>query len=539
MELNDVLLTLKAIELMTVEGGERIITDKDSIKNGYINKAGKIIGRCTENVPNFVTAIDDKVKEFAGLYTSGLVREGKTYKSAPDDEPNIRVDWDMFLSTMRHLYKLGVTKYQGVDELLLDPELEQRLSKIDAEFDRYPTPPLTFDNIGIDKVKQNFNILTAINYSHLPELLKKLVSAYSTSLTEFPTFEGVKVYDNRIYIAVNESDRYTLKKHGVYDVDDIKYIVVSKNLYDYYFCSYGSSFQSCFSLNSSHRGYFGMIPFGLSPSHFIIYATTEEPQKYTIMSSNKWYIPKMFFRAWGWLCEDNKIHVDRIYDGRGNNSDGWLEVLTKLGFSFEDGYIKDWGDMLRVYFEYGCKTYLDSTSTNCNMFRRMGGQRSFVGRENPKFSLEPYNYSCCKDILSDISDCSETFDPLLPWVIEDSVLFNYKICPITGLRMETTETVGKYAKFFTKPVDKPLMVLTYIDGRFCLTDGEPPRTDHICRDAASGLGSDYIQLGKRFSSIPKPLTVFKERLKQLAKLDNVMFLLRLVEDDKVTFIKYR
>ena len=106
MELNDVLLTLKAIELMTVEGGERIITDKDSIKNGYINKSGKIISRCTDNVPNFVTAIDDKVKEFAGLYTSGLVREGKTYKSAPDDDPNIHVDWDMFLSTMRHLYKL-------------------------------------------------------------------------------------------------------------------------------------------------------------------------------------------------------------------------------------------------------------------------------------------------------------------------------------------------------------------------------------------------------------------------------------------------
>lgn len=549
MYTNDILLTVKAIELLACPKVTEDVLTHDGIKNTFINAKGEPISRCSDGVQDFAIMLDEDLREFLNLYSNYLIRYGRKYKNPKvyEGTVNMNLSKDVFIKTVQQLYKLGVTRYEGVDVDILDPELQQRLKAIDDSHQYFVEMPEAWKDLSIDSMKQNFDVLTAINYANTPALMRTLVSTYTTRHTSFLGLEGATVYDNRVFIKLSEADRYRFKKHYNNDTmfDEIKYIVVSKNLYDYYFCSYGSSHQSCFALNSSHHGYHGMIPFGTAQGHYIIYGTKEAPQKTSLIQGSKWTTPYMFFRMWGWLGTDHKIHVDKMYSGYSTSLDSAIrDILERIGFSydscdtFNSKYFSD------IFSEFTCKVYMDSIRMNDNYrFFRGSGSCCFRGSTNPYYVSE-LDCGCCTSALSLISSVSSDFNPLQKFKIIDEHLCNVSICPITGLDIEYGEKQSKFAKYFTAALNKPLLVATYIDGLFKLDHGtiDNSTTSYIkmCRYDASDINNDTLYLGKIYSNKQIAIKQFKERVKGIVKKENKFVLLvRFVEDDKVTYVKYR
>lgn len=546
---NDIMLTVKAIELLACPKVTEDVLTYDGIKNTFINAKGEPISRCTEGVQDFVIVLDEDLREFLNLYSNYLIRYGRKYKIPREYEgtANMQLSKDVFIKTVQQLYKLGVTSYEGVDVEILDPELQQRLKAIDDSHQYFVEMPEAWKELSIDNMKTNFDVLTAINYANTPALMRTLVSTYTTRHTSFLGLEGATVYDNRVFIKLSEADRHRFKKKYNNDAlfNDIKYIVVSKNLYDYYFCSYGSAHQSCFALNSSHHGYHGMIPFGTAQGHYIIYGTKEAPQKTSLIQGSKWTTPYMFFRMWGWLGTDHKIHVDKMYSSYNNSFDSAIrDILERIGFSYDSCHTFNSEYFSNIFSEYVCKVYMDSIRMNDDYkFYRGNGSCSFRGSTNPYYVSE-LNCGCCTAALSLISSVSSNFNPLQKFEIIDEHLCNVSICPITGLDIGYGEKQSKYAKYFTVSLNKPLLVATYIDGLFKLDQGtiDNSSTEYIkeLKYDQGYIQGECLYLSKFYSGKPIAIKQFKEKVKGIVKKEGKFVLLvRFVEDDKVTYVKYR
>lgn len=550
MYTNDVLLTVKAIELLACPKVTEDVLTHDGIKNTFINAKGEPISRCTDGVQDFAIELEEDLREFLNLYSNYLIRYGRKYKNPRefDGTINLKLSKDVFIKTVQQLYKLGVTRYEGMDEEILDPELQQRLEAIDSSHQYFVEMPEAWKDLSIDSVKNNFNVLTAINYANTPELMNIILSAYSYRHNSFLGLDGVTVYDNRVFIKLSQADKHRFKKiyHNEQVFDDMKYIVISKNLYDYYFCSYGSAHQSCFALNSSHHGYHGMIPFGTASGHFIIYGTKEAPQKTSLIQGCKWTTPYMYFRMWGWLGTDKKIHLDKMYYNYSSNFEEAMKVIFERlpFFSFDDCDTYDRSYFAHLFSDYPCKVYMDSLRMSDNYrFSRRNGTCSFRGSINPYYCGE-WSCSCCTEALSNIQNVAPNFNPTMKFKNNNGYLFNSATCPITGLDIELGEKQSKYAKYFTTPLTKPLMVLTYIDGVFRLDQGN---VDNMATDNVkqfkwdeSDIRNDCIVASPYFSNRAMPIKMFKEKVKGIVKKEGkVVVLVRYVEDDKVTYVKYR
>ena len=549
MYTNDVLLTVKAIELLACPKVTEDVLTHDNIKNTFINAKGEPISRCTDGVQDYAIELEEDLREFLNLYSNYLIRYGRKYKNPKefDGTINLKLSKDVFIKTVQQLYKLGVTSYEGVDEDIVDPELQQRLEAIDSSHQYFVEMPEAWKDLSIDSMKKNFDVLTAINYANTPELMRLLLSTYTTRHTAFLGLEGATVYDNRVFIKLSEADRHRFKK--VYNneqmFNDIKYIVVSKNLYDYYFCSYGSAHQSCFALNSGHHGYHGMIPFGTATGHYIIYGTKEAPQKTSLIQGCKWTTPYMSFRMWGWLGTDHKIHVDKMYTGYSSTLDRAIQsILERIGFSYSSCDTFNSQYFSKMFSDYPCKVYMDSIRMSEDFkFSRARGTCQFRGTTNPYYN-SVWNYDYCTEALSAIQEVSDSFDPLKPFKNLDGYLCNTATCPITGLCIEYGEKQSKFAKYFTAALNKPLLVATYIDGLFKLDYGtvDNSTTSYIkmYRYDASDINGDILYLSKVYSNTPINIKQFKERVKGIVKKeDKFVLLVRFIEDDKVTYVKYR
>ena len=85
---------------------------------------------------------------------------------------------------------------------------------------------------------------------------------------------------------------------------------------------------------------------------------------------------------------------------------------------------------------------------------------------------------------------------------------------------------------------------TYIDGLFKLDYGtiDNNTTSYIktFRYDASTIEGDLLYLSKVYSNTPINIKQFKERVKGIVKKeDKFVLLVRFIEDDKVTYVKYR
>lgn len=551
MQTQDIKLVARAIEVMS-HGVDISNYTYEDFRKTYFNKDGKIVSRAGDNVPDFLLTFDDTAVTYLDGYCCNLLRQGSSYIFKRDIEgltPNITVTEDMLVSTIQALFKSGLSTFEGVAREVVDEEFMKKIKDLRENFNRKDNKPHDswLKNMSIEALQKNFETITAIAYKDQPEIRQKMLDTYTKPLKSFNIagYEDYPIYDNRLFIPINEADIYDILKQYPEmkrDIEGMKYIVVSKNLYDYYYCSWGSAFQSCYSIgNSSHNGWFGMIPFGTFDSHFIIYGTKEEPQKVTMMG--KWWAPYMYFRSWGWLDEDNNLLVDKQYSSNfRQNSFGSL--YDKLGFKFDstDKELKD-GSAYKTFFnKYELRFYPDSLvrSGRKFIFHRDGGDKEFIGHNC-------YNGETVASTLGKLTSVSDTFTCVKDIEICNGVLFNPKICPVTGLRIPDNEDKSFYAKFFKEPI-KSLLVLSYCDG-------------YVKTDASTFEGSVNQSYWKGYSDAKccidgntfyfstKPY-YFSDRVTKLDKMKEFIkghiedapvncILLRVIDNNGVQFIKYR
>lgn len=544
------LTTFKAIEFMSY--GEDVSQYSYEKLKGYWNvKDKKWISKLSSNVQKYIIEMNAELKEFLDMFSDYVVRDGNTYKNLDEEELNgdinIKVTFEMFLETVRVLYKAGISTFSSIDKELLDPVFLARMKKIDATFDR--TAPIDnsfIKTLTIDNTRKWFDAMTAITYNEVPAVKSMIVNAYNTRHKSFNIngFEKYPVYDNRIFIPLNEADLYRIKKavgdrwKDVYD--GLKYIVISKNLYDYYFCSWGSEFQSCYSINSSCMGFYGMLPFGILEDHYIVYATKDHPQKTSMDGTgNKWQTPYMYWRAWGWVSDKGNLLLDKFYTNGMALADACLTFMKGLGVSVESSEIRSAKDFKEFFGDYSLRFYPDSIRLPSFSFSRGNGSRSFSGKN-------AFNYNDrdnLKEVLDTIQSYSDSFNPLKDFIISEGRLMNPKRCPVTNLLIDESESQSKYAKHLNSPI-KHFLAMTYIDGF--------PKVD-ATTDTKFGSDYDYSEryttvIGQKefgtffpcVSGYMVTLKALKDFLKGFVK-DSVfdVILLRAIEDDKVTYIKYK
>lgn len=407
-------------------------------------------------------------------------------------------------------------------------------------------------SLATDKVKPYFNVLTALAYYNYPDLIEKMVAAFDKKYDSFGIagLEKCKIIDNRVYIPIEDYDK-KLMKEDVNDgiLEDAKYFVISKNLYDYYYCSWGSNIQSCFSLNSSYGGWYGMLPMGMTDTHFICYVTNGKSVDASAMSGKKFPCPQMYWRAWGWIEKDtNKLLIDRSFCKDCSEHMKFLRAFEEKFLKSIDSFVFDREahktlkptQYKNIYKEYDLHFYPDSiTSMTSWQFRRRSGICQFRGDHTYAWKDKGNLYST----LQCFSGFVDNFDPLKPWGKDSkNVLINYKICPKTGLVIDISENEYPLSKYFNTPVDKSL-VLSYMDGRVNVSAASCPYDSAgmtILPDS-SDLGSFKARM---FRQSPTYDIVNIETLKQVLK-ENVeaspykVILLRVVENDTVKILKFK
>ena len=81
MEQKEILITLKAIEFMSYGIDISKFTTVDEFK-GYVNSNTKqYISRLSLTVTDFIWELEDRVKNFFGLYASFVVRHDKSFSN--------------------------------------------------------------------------------------------------------------------------------------------------------------------------------------------------------------------------------------------------------------------------------------------------------------------------------------------------------------------------------------------------------------------------------------------------------------------------
>lgn len=552
LNVEDFKLTLKAIELIS-KGVD--VTDKDyEYLKGYVTTHGKYVKRLTPNVTDFRCVIDDRIVELSGIYCYNVYRTGNEYKLEINKDveyvPDIDISYDIFVETIRVLHKAGISKFEGVDEEILDPTFAERLKAIDESFNRKVIPDCAFvKEMTIDATRKWFTTATAAVYIGEKDVASKMYEAYNTPITKFNLkgFEDYPIIDNRLYIPLSEADRYRIKKftksigRDCEIPEGIKYIVISKNLYDYYFCSYGSAFQSCYSLNSDHKGCYGMIPLGMFDGHYMIYATKDEPQKTSVDGTGtKWKTPYMLWRCWGWASDDdNTLLIDKLYTSSDTISEAMIKFLETLGASTTyRGLVKGYEEFSSFFEEYGLRFYSDSIELDGDewTFNRGDGDREFVGSRTS-------SYHNMKRQLETINKVSDSFDINKPYEILNGLLANFKTCPITHLKIADTEDKSPLAKLFTSSVSS-ILVLTYCDGFVKCDDYSMPANSGSIKvdenDYTFEITPNIMFLSKKFMQSYKDIKVFKELMKQYIH-DSLydVAVVRYIDGDKVTYVKYK
>lgn len=554
MNRTDMLATFKAIEFLTY--GIDVSNFTYEQLKGYVNaRDKKYITKISPNVTDFVIELSADAVEFLRVPNKYICRHEKSFKSLEEMPEgcsiNTVVNKDIFISTMQILYKSRAVSFEGVPEEILDPELKERLEKIDKTFNRKaPINNNMIETLTIDATRKYFNTMTALTFKETEVPLTNLINAYNSRYASFDIegFKDYPIYDNRLYIPLSEADKYRAKSimgdKWKAEYNDMDYIVISKNLYDYYYCSYGSAFQSCFSITSSHAGFVGMISLGVFKDHYIIYGTKKHSQKVSMDNSgSKWVAPFMFFRNWGWISTDGKLLVDKTYASSNEDHlfDAYKPLMKSLGMSFEDSPTRQASEMKKYFNDYPYRFYPDSIRISDFSFHREAGSKSFCGTLNPFFKKLTDN-GTLKSALTLINNIDDSFDPLKPFVIVDGRIYAPKKCPITNLDIPETESKSFYSKFLLQPV-KSMAVFSYVDGFIKLDAATQDCNDCVMTvNCTCNVASAYCDkiFTKKFNVVPVQLTAFKEWIKSKVNSSKYdLILLRVVDNDKVNYIKYK
>ena len=312
---NELMVTFKAIELMSY-GIDISDYDLDKIKSTFVKKDGGIISICNSNVPNWIAKLTEDAKDSLDIFSNYIIREHRTYRSKNSLEEDLKentvVNAEILLQTIRILCNNKVLNFYSIQPELLDEELMQRINDDRVNFNRKEHQPEEFiKGLSKDSVETPFKVLTTVIYGKCEkEIVKMVADAYKKDIKHFDIagYEDFPVIDNRLFIPISESDMFDLMKElktqGINQLPEewrgLKYVVISKNPYDYYFASYGSMIQSCYSLNSSHLGLFGVVPMSDIDGHYIVYGTKDKPYQFNLFADgmSNINVSYMYFRAW-------------------------------------------------------------------------------------------------------------------------------------------------------------------------------------------------------------------------------------------------
>lgn len=562
----DLFVILKAIEL-TSKGFNIAETDFTELKQTWWNAKTKTFQkRMTDSVPEvYFEFADDVVPVFPFVYNNKYVKRNKdklydSLSEIPEDCEKIVISMDILKNTMTILKKYCVWSFSDVSRILYDTEYIEELSKLDADYNKSDVPSEFVTGLSRDNTRRFFNGLTAYAYcqhTDMTELLADLSKCFEND-TDFSalgsSLAGFSVIDNRLYIPIKPSLKKILKdKLYCSDFIEDACIVLSKNPYDYYYCSYGSDFQSCFALNSSHGGWVGAVVNCMTPCNYMLMLVKNTPQKVSMTGEGmKYPAPYIYARAWCWLSDDGKILVDKVYStDRSKYETVFSDILGEFNFSFKDTTrhsLYKSAESAEIIRKYRCYFYPDSIkdyAVDSMYFTYDNGDKGFWGN---------YRRPDLKAHLSSITEVSPTLSLLKPVSFNNHKIFNPKICPITGLEIDDSQDVSVYASKFKNKLDKGLAVLTYIDGFVkvdALTDrvfakpGDTSVNYNITGPIASTEGvkcPERAWLTDNFNPVKETLDKFKMFLKEdLNRDDNKLefILLRIINGGQMTWVKLR
>lgn len=540
------------------------ITKLDTLKGYYNPVEKKIQTRISPKIENIIIKLSQDVIDFLEWPIGNLfIREGSQWSAmfvegmSEDDKKvkAIEIDLDSFKQVMTILKDKGFCDFFDIPRSDYDKDYEKKITEMRKNWNYHDTSFAKdmIENLSIDKTR--INLTAMLSCSMFPDKVgEAILKAFNNPADDFE-IEALKDYeiiDNRMYIRLSELDIDDfLKATGSIPnnyTKDLKYIVISRNPYDYYFCSYGSNIQSCFSINGTNFGWYGITGLSSCKGNFLVYGTSGRCNKINIINGQKWNVPRMIFRFWGWLGEDNKLYIDRCYP-----SGDWAidrnkicKILTQ--FLKYDVYntccnrqqipLKYGKEMHEFQRTYRLHWYPDSVDENVREYHGVCyGKRDFIGNCPLRRSL--------LSIMQQIQSVSPAFTYTNDYNILNGVLTKIKLCPITNVPILEEETVSPYAKFFKEPI-KALAVATFCDGYFKgdVASRIPQSGSSVKMifddDSASNIDSSSAYFTRHFSYKTVNIKVFKETITGLAKKSCYnCILVRYVEGDKVTYVKYQ
>lgn len=426
--------------------------------------------------------VDKPTQEMFGLDSDKIIRRGAIVISSEDKnfEANISLSLNKVKQIMQVLWEAEIESFSDFDEKDFVEGYEEVIKKIDAGYDRNLEMKSKLSRTNTDTALTIF--LALFNYAK--GYSKKLyddskVNKDFNKLLKIKT-DDFDILDNRLYIYFKPSDMKKIDKYMrannsamTDDMRSMKAFVISKNVYDYFWASYGNKFQSCFSLNSEYGYLYGYVPFAMADESFICYATTGGTNKIPIISGKQFQCPNMLWRCWGYADTVGDLLLDKRYKDNSSYYQTFIEAcinVLKTKISAIDDSTSCSGDRDLYNLGQGIRTihneldgyfYSDSLRKNdSKVYFRFAGGMCGTGRVKAPWQETHRRFTTYASTITAVSD-TLTLDKKC--AVVNGVLLNPKRCPVTGFMISDTDTKSPYAKYYTKDC-KESCVLTYIDG---------------------------------------------------------------------------
>lgn len=538
------------------------ILELESIDTYYNPKTKKLQTRISENIPDMSFHFTEEALSFLDWNLGAFViRNCSNYdevfdETLTEDEKNITcidIDLTNLKKIMMCVRQKNWATFHNIDRKSYDEMYIKDIEESRKNYDYNNIDCSMVKELSKDSIRQPFEVLLTLS-EYPKEVGEGLLKVYDEEQNDFEidSLKDYPIIDNRMYIKLSPFDKEELKsKCSAPWIEDVDYIVISRNPYDWYFCSYGSNIQTCFSINGENAGWNGMVPMAMSKGSYLIYATTGKANKINIISGSKWFVPRMLLRCWGWLSNDNELLLDRPYSSNDTDMQQRQEFITFISnyYLVDKDYsekvdipLKYGKALKKIYTDYNLHTYPDSIDF-LESFNYKGicyGTRGFVGTSSIRepllnitkrvSSIHPlFKYSDCYDIVN-------------------GELFASKKCPITNLPIPIDKDKSVFASMFTQPVLN-CIVITYCDGVFKLDQASKKylsnneylifdtrkMSSNSCRD------SNRLICYPSFNFVSSAVSIksFKEYITGIAKLSGYNIIVRFIEGDKVTYVKYK
>ena len=483
-------------------------------------------------------------------------REGRQWSNRVEEKilcpSSVEVTNEMWLETIRQGYKQNWCSYKSIPLEQLDPDFVY-----DKKHD--------YSKDTIDCALSNLTCFEELNAlialaDYPAELSQKIWDCREEDNWVLKKFEKFKKYNNRVFIKLTDADKKVLMRDSEYDGKCPEYIVISKNPLDYFYCSYGNKFQSCFALNSSMSCWHGYVPFCITPESYIVYLSDGTVRDVSLVAGHKFHCPQMYWRSWGYANMDGDLVLDKFYRSSSENClikfvcDFLTERFGAKCLKYADDHSQilwnDGRDILDIWKKYHLRFYSDSLIKENNervyfCYARGGSDTdwNYSVRWRPQGTNRLFT-DYCKTVtkLNEI-DFSKPIDVI------DGVLCNPRVCPVTNMLLPDNVEKSPYAKYFSKPV-KNLAIVNWIEGNiyWSYKPNFECRSDKLkfvdVPDNVSFGNLVELKICGGFVSsragYGMSLKQFKDLLKaEVKNLPLDAILLRVVEDDKVTCQVFR